>query len=119
MIRRSRSLSLVIGTLAVLLTLANFSFADEAAPGFFRFPDVYGDWVVFTSEGDLWKAPLAGGSAVRLTTADGEERYAHFSPDGQWIAYSGQEDGHDDVFVIPEHVLHLAHLVPGRAAVFA
>lgn len=76
------------------------AFAEDVPPGFFRFPHVSGDWVVFTSEGDLWKAPLGGGTAVRLTTAEGEERFPKFSPDGKWIAYSGQEDGQDDVFVI-------------------
>ena len=30
-----------------------------------RFPDIYGDRVVFTYGGDLWTAPAAGGSAVR------------------------------------------------------
>jgi len=101
MSRRSRYLPALISTVTLLLLLSNAVVAEETAPGFFRFPDVYGDWIVFTSEGDLWKAPLAGGTALRLTTADGEERYAHFSPDGEWIAFSGQEDGHDDLYVIP------------------
>ncbi len=74
---------------------------EEVPPGFFRYPHTDGTWIVFTSEGDLWKVGLEGGTAVRLTTHRGEERFAHFSPDGRWIAYSGQEDGQDDVYVIP------------------
>lgn len=69
--------------------------------GFLRFPDVSNGQVVFTSEGDLWIAPLDGGIARRMTVHDGEERYAKFSADGRWIAYSGYYDGNRDVYVIP------------------
>ena len=75
--------------------------AADVAPGFFRYPHTDGKQVVFTSEGDLWKIPLKGGTAIRLTTHEGEERFAHFSPDGRWIAFSGQDDGQDDVYVMP------------------
>jgi len=84
-----------------LLLWFSSSFAAEASNGFFRYPHSNGESVVFTSEGDLWQVPLSGGIAVRLTTHKGEERFAHYSPDKKWIAFSGQEDGHDDVFVIP------------------
>jgi tricorn protease len=69
--------------------------------GFFRYPDMFQDKIVFTSEGDLWAAPASGGTAVRLTTAEGEERFAKFSPDGKWIAFSAEYDGNTDVYVIP------------------
>jgi tricorn protease len=77
------------------------SVADDTKPGFFRYPHISGEWIVFTSEGDLWKVKASGGTAIRLTTAEGEERFPKFSADGQWIAFTGQEDGHDDVFVMP------------------
>ncbi|MBZ0152155.1 MAG: peptidase S41, partial [Planctomycetes bacterium] len=66
-----------------------------------RFPDVFGDTVVFTYGGDLWRAPLAGGTATRLTSARGVELFAKFSPDGRWIAFTGQIDGDEQVFVVP------------------
>jgi tricorn protease len=66
-----------------------------------RFPDVHGDQVVFTHGGDLWRAPLAGGTAVRLTSARGVELFAKFSPDGRWIAFTGQVDGDEQVYVVP------------------
>lgn len=100
MSRRYRLGLFTAGLLALLTASSISAFSAETAPGFFRYPDVYGDWVVFTSEGDLWKAPLKGGVAIRLTTGYGEERFAHFSNDGSMIAYSGQEDGHDDVYVV-------------------
>ena len=35
---------------------------------------------------DLWLAPLAGGTAARITSAPGVEVFAKFSPDGRWLA---------------------------------
>src|SRR2546426_834191 len=66
-----------------------------------RFPDVHGDKVVFTYGGDLWLASTSGGSAARLTAHPGLELFAKFSPDGKWIAFTGQYDGDEQVYVIP------------------
>jgi tricorn protease len=91
----------IIGALIVFLALCTSAKAADEEQGFLRFPDVANGQVIFTSEGDLWIAPLSGGIARRLTAHDGEERYAKFSPDGQWIAFSAQYDGNQDVYVIP------------------
>ncbi|MDP8241362.1 MAG: PDZ domain-containing protein [Candidatus Hatepunaea meridiana] len=85
----------------IIITCNSVIEAAESTPGFFRYPHTDGENIVFTSEGDLWKVPLKGGTAVRLTTHKGEERFPKFSPDGKWIAFSGQDDGQDDVYVIP------------------
>ena len=66
-----------------------------------RFPDVYGDRVAFTYAGDIWTAPAAGGTAIRLTAHPGMEVFAKFSPDGKWIAFTGQYDGNFNVYVMP------------------
>jgi tricorn protease len=66
-----------------------------------RFPDIHGDKVVFTYAGDLWTASTSGGSAIRLTSHPGVELFAKFSPDGKWIAFTGQYDGDEQVYVIP------------------
>jgi len=65
-----------------------------------RFPDISNSAVVFTSGEDIWKAPLEGGDAVRLTIHDGQERYPKFSPDGSLIAFTGDYDGNPDVYVM-------------------
>ncbi|MFH1736194.1 MAG: PDZ domain-containing protein [bacterium] len=83
----------------LLVMLTGFVWAEDQ--GFLRYPDVHGDKVVFTSEGDLWIAPVKGGTATRMTIHDGEESYAKFSADGKWIAYSGEYDGNQDVYLIP------------------
>ena len=66
-----------------------------------RFPDIYGDRVAFCYGGDLWTASANGGLATRLTADDGVEVFPKFSPDGQWIAFTGQYDGDEQVYVIP------------------
>jgi tricorn protease len=66
-----------------------------------RFPDIHGDRVAFTYGGDIWTAPTTGGSAIRLTAHPGVEVFAKFSPDGNWIAFTGQYDGDEQVYVIP------------------
>jgi tricorn protease len=66
-----------------------------------RFPDIFGDKVAFTYGGDIWTASTAGGMATRLTAHPGVETYAKFSPDGKWIAFTGQYDGDEQVYVIP------------------
>jgi tricorn protease len=66
-----------------------------------RFPDVAGDRVVFTYASDLWTTPASGGTAVRLTAHPGMEVFAKFSPDGRWIAFTGQYDGDEQVYVMP------------------
>ena len=65
-----------------------------------RFPDVSGDKVVFTYGGDLWTAPSSGGAAIRLTSHPGIEVFGKFSPDGKWIAFTGQYDGDEQVYVV-------------------
>ena len=66
-----------------------------------RFPDIHGDNVVFTYAGNLWLASSSGGTATRLTTHPGMELFAKFSPDGEWIAFTGQYDGDEQVYVMP------------------
>ncbi len=94
-----KKLCWILLSTTLLLGTALLAQADDQ--GFLRYPDVCGDKVAFSSEGDLWIAPIDGGKAYRLTIHDGNERYPKFSPDGKWIAYSGQYDGNQDVFVMP------------------
>lgn len=90
--------ALLLAALAVLVPAAP---AAAQVVGYYRFPTVHGNTVVFAAEGDLWQVPLSGGLASRITTHDGNEAFAKFSPDGKWIAFSGEYEGNTDVFVMP------------------
>ena len=88
-------------TIGMLLLIGAFSFlcaADEAR--FMSYPTVQGDRIVFSYEGDLWSLPVGGGQAVRLTTFPGEETFAHYSPDGRWIAFTANYDGPQAVYLM-------------------
>lgn len=73
--------------------------ADEAR--LLRFPSTNGTDVVFTYAGDLYRAPLSGGEAQRLTSHVGYEIFPRFSPDGKSIAFTGQYDGNTEVYLMP------------------
>ncbi len=90
------------------LSLALFSLvAILAGPSLFaqtkllRFPDIHGDRIAFVYAGDIWTVGASGGRAVRVTAHPGVELFPKFSPDGSWIAFTGQYDGDEQVYVIP------------------
>jgi tricorn protease len=66
-----------------------------------RDPDVGPNHIVFVHANDLWLVGRNGGDALRLTSSEGAETSPAFSPDGRWIAFSGQYGGNTDVFLIP------------------
>jgi len=78
-----------------------FLLATSAGPAFLRMPDVRGDSVVFTSEGDLWVGSIASGKAHRLTNDAGLEQMARISPDGKMVSFTAQYDGATEVYVMP------------------
>ncbi|HZS44833.1 MAG TPA: S41 family peptidase [Blastocatellia bacterium] len=93
-----RSKMFYIAVLAILLFIPASAFGQTKL---LRFPDIHGDKVVFTYAGDLWIASTSGGTATRLTAHSGLEMFAKFWPDGKWIAFTGQYDGDEQVYVIP------------------
>jgi len=88
---------------ALLLSLAIPTIVRTAPPEtrLLRQPDISKDSVVFVYAEDLWLAPRTGGQARRLTSHQGDELYPKFSPDGKWIAFTGEYDGNADVYVMP------------------
>ena len=92
---------LVCGLLPVVSCLVLAAAAGGAPRGYYRFPDVHRDTVVFCAEGDLWTVPLAGGVASRLTAHPGDESHPAISPDGATVAFVGHYDGSQDVYTVP------------------
>jgi len=68
-----------------------------------RFPDVSAERIVFVYANDLWTVPKEGGLARRLSSPDGQELFPKFSPDGRFIAFSGNYDGNTDVYLMAAH----------------
>ena len=69
--------------------------------GYYRFPTINGDLVVFVSEDDLWSFNLSDSSIQRLTSNYGAVSCPRISPDGKKIAFVGTEDGDSEIYVMP------------------
>ena len=69
--------------------------------GYYRYPTLYGNKVFFVGEDDLWEVPVKGGIARRLTANLGVVSHPSASPDGQWLAFVGRDDGENEVYLMP------------------
>jgi len=69
--------------------------------GYYRFPCIHGQNVVFSSEEDLWMVSAGGGVARRLTAGLGNSMHPAISPDGKMLAFTGTEEGGAEVYVMP------------------
>ncbi len=100
-VRRALFLSIAIA----VCTFFIFRFTDtraKAAGGtrLLRTPTVSATQIAFAYAQNIWSVPRAGGTARRLTSFQGQTSNPHFSPDGKWIAFSGEYAGNLDVYVV-------------------
>jgi tricorn protease len=87
--------------LAGLLSIATLAQTHEVYFSSYPCLSPDGKNIVFSYEGDLWKVNTEGGLALRLTAMQGEETRATYSPDGNWIAFTGSQYGNQDVYIMP------------------
>lgn len=87
--------------LILLCLFINFFATAQGFEGYYRFPDIHNNTLVFTAEGDIWTVPLSGGIAQRLTTHPEEEVFASISPDGRTIAFSASYEGPTEIYTMP------------------
>src|SRR5271157_2662235 len=97
---RFRISAMVVALLFALLCTASWSAAADEAPLLVQAPTMSKTQIVFVYGGYLWSVPREGGEARQLTTG-GHEARPKFSPDGSWIAFTGQYDGNIDAYVMP------------------
>jgi Tol biopolymer transport system component len=50
---------------------------------------------------DIWLYSKQEGSATPFLRSPFNEGSAHFSPDGHWIAYSSNESGRQEIYILP------------------
>lgn len=74
--------------------------ALTSATQLLRQPDINGDTLVFAYANDIWKTTTAGGNATRLTSFQGSESGPIISPNGKYIAFTGEYEGNRDVFIV-------------------
>jgi tricorn protease len=100
----TRKLFLGLGFLALLglLGLGILAAPPESGPTrLLRTPTVSATQIAFAYANNIWAVERAGGVARRLTSFQGQTSNPHFSPDGKWIAFSGEYAGNTDVYVVP------------------
>ena len=90
---------LALGLVAV--GLGTTAHAQSEGRTLMRYPTLSGNTIVFVAHDNLWSVPRAGGTASRLTSEEGRDVMPRFSPDGRWIAFTGEYQGNRDVYVIP------------------
>ena len=89
---------IIISISTLIFTLSLFSKTDARV---LRFADINNEFVVFVYSGDIWKVSINGGAAKRLTSHKGLELFPKISPDGKWIAFSGEYSGSRQLYVMP------------------
>jgi tricorn protease len=92
---------LAVCSITLLLSLSDTARAQQDEARLLRFPTIHGKHIVFTYAGNLYTVASTGGVARRLTSHEGFEMFPHFSPDGKWIAFTGQYDGNTEVYLMP------------------
>ncbi len=65
-----------------------------------RSPSVSAANIAFAYAQNIWVVPRAGGAARRLTSFQGATENPKISPDGKWVAFSGEYGGNVDVYVV-------------------
>src|SRR5579862_7941514 len=98
MIKRSLAMWL-IALLPACVCLTSSAATDDPRV-MLRFPALSRTQITFNYGGDLWIVGREGGEAHRLTSSMGSQAMPYFSPDGEWIAFTGDYDGNRDVYLV-------------------
>ena len=83
------------------LLLVLFPIAASGSTRLLRTPTVSATQIAFAYANNIWVVERSGGPARRITSFAGQTTNPHFSPDGKWLAFSGEYAGNFDVYVVP------------------
>ncbi len=77
--------------------------AQQAKLYFASYPTLTpdGQTMIYSYNGNLWRASATGGFATQITSMQGNSIRARVSPDGQWIAFSNSQFGNNDLYLMP------------------
>ena len=92
---------MLVATVLLLLCATKLAAQSGNKYPLLRKPTVSKTQIAFSYGGDLWIVDRNGGDARRLTSDVGIEIDPVFSPDGAMIAFTGEYDGNEDVYVVP------------------
>src|SRR6266545_7019207 len=102
LMKKTRIVLAVCAAAALIATaLAGRPAANGTPTKLLRMPTVSATQIGFAYANNIWTVERAGGMARRLTSFQGQTTNPHFSPDGKWIAFSGEYAGNVDVYVVP------------------
>ncbi len=68
--------------------------------GYYHDPDVRNNFIVFVSEDDIWRVPLRGGVARRLTANLSTVVKPRISPNGRHIVFTAYEEGQTELYLM-------------------
>ena len=98
--KKNHLLYFICSFLGIFFFLASAAWTASTL-GYYRYPALHGNELVFSAEGDIWAVDFKGGLASRLTTHPGEESHPAISPDGLTLAFSGTYEGPTEIYTMP------------------
>ena len=87
-----------------LTSVAGASIAVQPAAAqtlLLRQPSVSDRHIAFAYANNIWAVDRAGGEARRITSYHGQTADPKLSPDGKWIAFTGEYGGTGSVYLVP------------------
>ena len=99
-----KKISMIISFICLIAFAAAPIFAKSQKPLIgSRYPALSpdGKQIAFSYLGDIWRVPVHGGQAFRLTDNDAYDGHPIWSPDGKWLAFTSDREGQDDVYLMP------------------
>jgi len=124
----SNALAILAFAVAAFAGPSRFGFSDRVERHLF--PEVTtgpsepawspdGQWIAFSMQGDIWKIPAAGGTAIALTKGPWYYFEPEWSPDGRSIAVTIDTGGNLDLGVIQAECCIVDRLTTAREVEFS